>query len=195
MKITRAQFEMIRAKYGHYASWAIWAAEGVKPKENIGDLAVLDVERNMLLLEQLNSSIVLVGLNISRRIEVPLGNFHDSRPQAMDYKLRFAFKDTPFWGAYMTDIIKDFQQKVSGKVTSYLRSDRRFETSNVAILREELKDIGADEPTLVAFGRDAHVILKRNFGDEFTIFKLPHYSNYTGKEQYRKEVKAILGFQ
>ena len=51
-----------------------------------------------------------------------------------------------------------------------------------------------DNPTIVAFGGDAHVILNRNFKNEFRIFKIPHYSNYTGKEKYREEVKSILGF-
>ncbi len=43
--IERKQFELIKKKYGHYASWAIWADEGVKPKDNVGDLSVFDIER------------------------------------------------------------------------------------------------------------------------------------------------------
>jgi hypothetical protein len=61
------QFELIKMKYGHYASLAIWADEGEKPKENIGDLSVFDIESNVGLLDQYNSGIILVALNISRR--------------------------------------------------------------------------------------------------------------------------------
>jgi len=193
--IDQAQFEFIKKKYGHYASWAIWADEGEKPKNNVGDLSVLDLDNNDGLLYQLNPIIILVGLNISRRIETPLANFHDARPQAMDYKIRYALKGSPFWGAYMTDIIKDFEQKASGKMMNYLQNDKAFEEENIKHFREEINDLGIHNPTIVAFGRDAHVILNRNFKNEFKIFKIPHYSNYTGKEKYREEVKSILGFK
>ena len=192
--LNQAKFDFLKNKYGHYASWAVWAEEGEKPKDNVGDLSALDININIDLLKCLKPNVILVGLNISRRIEIPLANFHDSRPQAMDYKIRFALKDSPFWGAYMTDIIKDFEQKSSGKMMNYLKTDKQFEEDNVKIFREEIYDLGNDNPTIVAFGGDAHVILNRNFKNEFRIFKIPHYSNYTGKEKYREEVKSILGF-
>jgi hypothetical protein len=192
--INRTQFELIKTKYGHYASWAIWADEGREPKDNVGDLSVFDEESNVGLLHQLNPRIILVGLNISRRIEVPLANFHDARSQAMDYKIRYALKGSPFWGAYMTDIIKDFEQKVSGKMMSYLRNNKPFEEKNVAIFREEIEDLGIDKPTIVAFGRDAYSILKRNFKNEFEVIAIPHYSDYASKEKYREEVKSILAW-
>ena len=125
---------------------------------------------------------------------MPLANFHDARPQAMDYKIRYALKNSPFWGGYMTDVIKDFEQKASGKMMSYLRTDKEFEKENIKIFREEINDLGTNKPTIIAFGRDAHTVLKRNLKDEFKILKIPHYSNYTGKEKYRGEVKSILGF-
>jgi len=193
--IDQAEFELIKTKYGHCASWAIWAEEGEKPKDNIGDLSVFDINNNDRLLQQLNPNIILVGLNTSRRIEVPLGIFHDPRSQAMDYKIRYALKNSPFWGGYMTDIIKDFEQKASGKMMSYLRIDKQFEEDNVKIFRQELNDLRIDNPTIVAFGTDTHMILDRNFKNEFKVFKIPHYSNYTGKEKYREEVKSVLGFE
>ena len=53
----------------------------------------------------------MVGLNFSRAIEsVPFINFHDKRPQGQDYKIRYAFKNTQFQGAYMTDIIKNYEE-------------------------------------------------------------------------------------
>lgn len=152
------------------------------------------LERNLNILPKLNPDVVLVGLNISRPIETPLANFHDSRPQAMDYKIRYAFKNSPYWGAYMTDIIKDFEQKAAGKMMSYLRKSNSFEEENAKIFREELEIIGSQNPTLIAFGRDCYKILKRNFNNEVRIVQIPHYSNYTGKEKYRDEVKAILNF-
>jgi len=38
--------------------------------------------KNPLLLEMLHGNSILLGLNISRRIERPLGNFYDPSPMA-----------------------------------------------------------------------------------------------------------------
>ena len=120
--ITREKFDFIKDKYAYYASWAIWSDEDEKPKSNIGDLTILDPDSNKNLLSQLNPNVVLLGLNISRGdIKIPFANFHDKRPEATDFKIRFAFRSSPYWGGYMTDIIKDFEQKISGEVISYLR--------------------------------------------------------------------------
>ncbi|MBF0226760.1 MAG: hypothetical protein HQK76_15005, partial [Desulfobacterales bacterium] len=109
----KVRFELIKERYGHYASWAVWGNEGTRPKDNIGDLSIFDLTYNPNLLKQLKTNIIFVGLNISRKVENPLSNFHDSRPVSMDYKIRYALKNTPYYGGYMTDIIKDFEQKIS----------------------------------------------------------------------------------
>ena len=182
--LDKKQFELIKDKYGYWASWAIWADEGKTPKSNVGDLSIFESES---LFANLKPDIILVGLNVSRGgIKVRLANFHDARSEATDYKIRYALKDTPFWGGYMTDIIKDFDQKSSGKVVSYLRDNKPFEEENVKIFREELKDLEIDDPTIIAFGQDAYSILNRNFKNEYKLLKVPHYANYTSKEKYRE---------
>jgi hypothetical protein len=100
--IDQARFELIKEKYGHYASWAVWTDGKSKPKENVGELGVFEIDNNTALLKQLDPNVVLIGLNISRRVQFPLGNFHDGRPGSMDYKIRYALKGTTLWGAYMT---------------------------------------------------------------------------------------------
>lgn len=114
-KIDKSKFEKIKKEYGHYASWAIWSEEGRKPKDNVGDLSIFKTKNINSLIKKLKPNIILVGLNISRKTEYSFGNFHDSSSRAMDYKIRYALKDTPYWGAYMTDIIKDFEQKSIGE--------------------------------------------------------------------------------
>ena len=188
--ITREKFEFIKEKYGHWTSWAIWPEAGDTPKSNVGDLSIFIGDE---FLKHLNPEIVLVGLNISRGdIKFPLANFHDARSEATDYKIRYALKSTPFWGGYMTDIIKDFNEKESGKMMSYLRANKVFEDSNVEIFRQELKDLGSVNPTIIAFGNDAYSILLRNFKNEYKVLKVPHYANYTSKERYREQVNAVL---
>ena len=63
------------------------------------------------------------------------------------------------------------------------------------MFREEINDLGTHNPTIIAFGRDAYTILTRNFKNEYKILKIPHYSNYGGKEKYREEVSYILHYE
>ena len=190
--LTRDKFDLIEEKYGWCSSWAIWSEVGETPKSNVGDLSVLDPDINTDLLSQLNTGIVLVGLNISRGvIKEPFANFHDKRSQATDYKIRFALKCSPHWGGYMTDIIKGFEEKLSGKLMTYLKENNSFVAENIELFRRELKDIGSINPTLTAFGTDTFSILNRSFKNEFRILKVPHYANYTNKENYRKQVKEV----
>lgn len=184
-------FELMKAKYGHYASWAVWAESNGRPKDNVGDLRVFDLDHNHDLLDQLNANIVLVGLNISRKIQAPLGNFHDPRPASMDFKLRHALAGTQLWGAYMTDIIKDFEQLASGDTMAYVRKNRGFEQDNIDLFRSELEHLGVTKPTLIALGRDAHEILSQNLGGTHHLLKATHYSHYISKEDYRKEITTL----
>ena len=126
------EFNSQKEKYGHQSSWAIWAAPGKRPKDNVGNLKIFETDNINHHLDELNPHIVFVGLNISRKIMEPLGNFHDPRPQSMDYKIRYALADSPYWGAYMTDVIKDFEQKVAGNVMKYLVKNQAFEYENIS---------------------------------------------------------------
>jgi len=187
--ITRVQFEFTKSKYGLQASWAVWADEGDTPKSNMGDLSIFERDET---LSKLNPNIVLVALNVSLDGVVlkPFQNFHGKIGGA--YKIRYALKDTPLWGAYMTDVIKDFPEKESGKVASYLRENRELEEKNIQRFRQELIDIGATDPILIAFGNETYDILQKNLRDEFQIFKVTHYSHYISKEKYREHILESL---
>jgi hypothetical protein len=141
-------FNQSRERFGHFASWAVWAEEGESPKSNIDDLSVLNPDKNSKLLEVLHGNSILLGLNISRRIERPFGNFHDPRPQATDFKIRYGLKDTPYWGSYMTDVIKDFEEKASGKMMSFLKKDKEFERENIEKLRKKFVFLVLQTPFL-----------------------------------------------
>lgn len=186
------RFLNIRESYGHVASWAVWAKEGDTPKSGMSDLSVLDPTQNPALLDTVHGEAVFLGLNISRRIERPFGNFHDRRPMATDFKIRHALKGTRFWGAYMTDLIKDFEEKASANLVQYLRTNRDFEAENIALLKAELQLLGAHTPTLIAFGKDTEKIAKRTLGKDFPVIGIPHYAIYISKENYRSQVLQIL---
>jgi hypothetical protein len=190
--ISLEKFLEIHKRFGHFASWAVWAEEGDRPKENIDDLTVLDPEQNPVLLEILHGESIFLGLNISRRIERPFGNFHDPRPMATDFKIRSALRGTRYWGSYITDIIKDLEEKASGKMMSFLKADKDFELENIRRLREEIRVLGSASPLLVAFGKDAESIARKNLSGEFEIIRVPHYANYISQEVYRFQVWSII---
>lgn len=189
--ITREKFDFLKEKYGKHASWAIWAEAGERPKSNMGDMSVLDPNLHKDLLSKLNPEIILVALNFAEDIDhEPWENFHKYRPQATDYKTRYAVKDTPLWGAYMTDILKDYPEKDSQKVNSHLKKHPELEQENITRFRKEIEDIGSIKPLLIAFGNIVYEILERNMSD-FKIAKIPHYAHYMSKEKYRKSVKDV----
>ena len=187
--IDRSKFNLIKKKYGYFASWAIWAEEGETPKSNIGDLSIF---ASYECLKELKSDTILVALNISRgSIKTPLANFHDSNPRATDFRIRFALKNTPLWGSYMTDIIKNYNELDSKKIPLYLKENPQIEEENISLFREELRDLGSINPTIIAFGVEAYKILYRNFEKEFRILKIPHYAVRIKKEKYRKQVQLL----
>ena len=189
--ITREKFDFVKKKYGPVASWAIWAHEGKKAKSNMGDLTVLDPEINKNLLSELNPNVVLVALNFPENVDhKPFENFH-AGGKFQDYKTRYAIRDSPYWGGYMTDIIKNHPEKKSKELVKYLKTHPDEVQSNVESFRQELRDIGVEKPKLVAFGNDVYDILKRNL-PKFEIVKIPHYAHFISKEKYREQVKTTL---
>jgi hypothetical protein len=169
-------------------SVAVWESHdgSKKAKAGMGTLPTAEQIR-----AELNANVVLVGLNISRGIDRPFGNFHPDYPSAQDYKLRHALQDSMFWGAYMTDVIKDKEEKVSGKLMKYLRQNKEFERQNVARFEKDLKKIGAVKPVIVAMGSDAYKILQRNLKGKYKIYKVSHYSAFITKEKLRAEFEEL----
>ena len=76
---------------------------------------------------KLNDKYVFVALNWAGTHGVqedkPWKNFHSSYPYQNDFKLRYALMDTPFWGSYITDIIKEFPELSSKKVVSHFNNN------------------------------------------------------------------------
>jgi hypothetical protein len=187
--ISRENYEYIKDKYGHMSSWAIWSKQNGKSKSGMDDISFF-YNPSQIILNTLNPNIILVGLNISERIDRVFGNFHPNTSKAQDYKTRYAVKDTMFWGAYMTDIIKSFEEKISGNLMKYLSKNKQFEKENIEKFEQELIDIGSINPIIIALGNDSYKILKRHFKN-YKIFKVSHYSAYITKEKLRLDFEKI----
>ena len=190
--ISQNQYELIRKKHGKYASWAIWAKGSDKPKSNMGDMAIFD---DKLVLPLLRPNVLMVGLNLSRfTISEPFRNFHDPSSSAHDYKIRFAFEDTEYYGAYMTDIIKGVVEVDSKNIPKHLKENPVVLADSLKIFRQELRDLGAVSPLILAFGRIAYDIIKKNLSSaEYgKLIRLTHYSHQIGKEKYRETVLSEI---
>jgi hypothetical protein len=182
--VSSKKFQEIKEKYGYWSSWALWAEVGDTPKSNIGDLFIFEGDE---FLNHLNTEFVLVGLNIARAdIEKPLANFHSPLSRAQDYKIRYAVKDTLLSGSYMTDVIKDFNEVDSGKLVSYLKKNKQFELDNIRVFNQEIRDLGAANPILVALGDTTYDIFVRNIMQQ-KILKIKHYSIIKKKKKNKKK--------
>lgn len=186
--MTPEKYEAIKRKYGHMSSWAIYAGkkDHDKEKSGVGEISFFETPHRAL-----NPNVVFVGLNISQKIKEIFGNFHSASSSAQDYKIRFALQGSKFYGGYMTDIIKDFEQKISGDVMKYLRDHRAFEKENIEKFEQELKDIGSTKPIIIAFGTACYKILQRNLKDKYIIYKVTHYSAFITKEKLRSEIEEL----
>ena len=111
-------------------------------------------------------------------------------PRANDFKIRYAFRDTEFYGAYMTDVIKNLEMKDSHDVKAHLKWNTHIVHENISMLREELSDLNTNKPILLAFGVDTYNLLNNNLRkNEYSkLIKLTHYSHQISKENYMKEV-------
>jgi len=193
--VDRQMFDRIKEKHSGYVSWAVWAAATKGPKSNIGDLSILDPDRNPYLLDVLRSAVIMMGLNLSRHLPRPLGNFHDPRPEGQDYKIRFAFAGTPFYGAYMTDFVKGVVMLKSGNLMRHLAKSPSLIAENVAQLLGELDDLNSAAPTVIIFGADAHLLAAKHIPltRYSRLVRVTHYSHHISKVDYRARVLAELG--
>lgn len=184
------KYNNIRNKYGHVGSWSIWSKidEINKPKYGVGNINIFDEES---IIEKLNPNIVFVGLNISKKIDRPFSNFHSDNGRANDFKLRYAIQGSCLEGGYMTDIIKDFEEKISGKVSRFLRNNSDFLTENLDSFEKELDFIGCKNPIIIAFGNDVYNILTKKC-KYVNVYKLTHYSARISKENFKKEVLQLI---
>lgn len=193
--IDKKNYYLLKERFGSVSSWAIWALPGKKPKSNTGDMSVFEDESK--LFEQLNTRYVFVGLNASEvenKNNVAWSCFHSTSSYQNDFKLRFALMETEYWGAYITDIIKNFPKTDSGDVKKEIKKNPSLLENNIKVFMDEISLIG-ENPILVAIGDQSYKYLQelKKLGYNNTILKIPHYAKPISKENYRKEVIEKLG--
>jgi len=195
-------FENIKSKYGKVASWAAWKSHDKKDlSSNMEVEDLFNLNKNPQILDQLENNIVMVGYNFSIPLDEPplFHNFHNYNGANLKHmtllnasKIRYAFTGTQYYGAYMTDIIKDYVESKSEKVKP-LDIDNDFR-----IFRNELKTLQADKPTIIAFGGDVYSLLKKHLKpDEYSkLIRVTHYAHFGDgcrtPEGYRSKVLSQI---
>ena len=183
-KLSIETFNNLKQKYGGHSSWALWAEQTDKPKSNMEDLSIFE---NKKILEVLTPDIILVALNFSVDIEMkPWENFHGKNGEV--YKLRYALKNTPLWGAYMTDIIEGYVDPKAKSMMHHLAEHPEKVVKNIKRFEKEIKDLNSDNPILYALGNDVFEILNNNLSHKYKIKKISHYGWKVSKERYKERV-------
>jgi hypothetical protein len=142
--ISANKLNEIGERYGEYSSWAIWNPDDIR------DTSLIEQNR-----QELRTDIVMVGLNVSKDISV-LGSWANFHAGPNDRWLRFAFNDSRFRGAYLTDILKGEIDVSSSNVMAGIRAGLIDIDQHIVQFRHEMSDVGANVETLfVVFGKGA----------------------------------------
>jgi len=151
--ITDQKLKNIANYYGKFASWAVWDKSNPK--------VLSFIERS---ITKLHTNVVIVGLNISQELSSNWLNYHT---EGHDRKLRYAFNESPYFGAYMTDIIKKVEVR-SQKIKHEIKFGIIPIHDHINDFRKEMKFVGADQDTLfILLGKDASDIFQKELDAEF----------------------------
>jgi hypothetical protein len=208
-------YKKFKDDYGKDASWAIWDTplSDLSNYEKIKDR----IKPNIVMMGlNISGEVSLNDEKYFENFHLPEDKDKMSKMKKTSItnikKLIYAFEGEKFEGekfekdymanikgAYMTDIIKfrtikdgGIKISTSDAVRKYLRENPEKELENIEIFEDELKAIGFDNPTIIAFGGAVHEILLRNKEDFETINIIPvkHYSG--SKDSYKEEVLKTI---
>ncbi len=194
--VDKRTYELLKNEFGQYSSWAIWAVETPGcPASNTGDISMFG---SSLIHKELHTDYIFFGLNSAAHEKLnnePWGAFHsnDTKRQR-DYKIRYALQNTQYWGSYITDVIKGYPETDSLKIVRQFRNNKDLKNKALKDLKKELKIIGG-EPIAIAFGNYAFELLSEfrvSLPSLKDIIKVPHYSTWCSKENYKASLNEIL---
>lgn len=182
--------------YEMTASWVVWPPS--ESYHRTSDISFPGGDFDGVL----HARSIILGLNpgessVERR---PWQNFHTS-PRHNDHFLAEAFRDTPYWGSYMTDLLAEVNSKSNTLDLSAETIHR-----DVVVLVEQLQALGAADPLFIVIGKktakafnDHEPILAAALGlASVRWVAVPHYSAANGRvhgnstDRYRRLVLETL---
>jgi len=163
--LTSSAFDTFAVKYGWHASWAIWNPAA------LSDTSIISEN-----LSSLKTSVIMVGLNFSATLRQQWSNFHFGRH---DRKLMYAFNNSSYRGAYMTDIVKEADSNAARLLTR-ARTGEVDIGKHIDYFHNEMNDLRVQAHSLfILFGKDAQRLFSDYLGKVYPNFvACPHYSNY-----------------
>lgn len=174
-----AEYNILKERYGAFASWAIWN------KEDLHDTEVIPRS-----IKELNSNYVLLGLNKS--IDIDLNYWKNFHGYDHARKLAYACNNTELRGSYMTDLFKNLPEAVASKLDKRL-TDTNIR-QNVETFRKEMEDIRLSKSSrFIVFGRTAEKYFIKYFRKYFDqpYICTRHYSDFRISDEMW--VKEFLG--
>lgn len=187
-------YDIMKKNYWKFWSWAIRWEETGSPTSNTDDMSWVDPD----LYKNINTWYVFVWLNLSSthwdkwcNDGIAWSNFHSGYAHQQDFKLRYALKDTVYWGSYITDIIKNLKEVDSNKVNFYLNEHPEKLLENIEFFKKEISYLW-DNLKLVALGSKSYRLLNKYLWNKYEVIKIKHYACRMWKEKYKKEVLSIL---
>jgi hypothetical protein len=164
MELTQSIFSDLAKKYGDHASWAVWNPHHLRDTQVISE--------NLYCLK---TSVIMVGLNISASLQQHWSNFHAGRH---DRKLMYAFNDSPYRGAYMTDIIKGEIEAKSERLKERIQEGQVDVQKHIAAFHSEMDDLAVNKQALfILFGGDVKRLFVERLAGVYTNYAAcPHYS-------------------
>lgn len=179
--ISEKRFDEIGERYGRYSSWAIWDAADIRNTSIISRC-----------VGELRIDVIMVGVNASADVSGHWWkNFHHGRN---DHKLRLAFNESRFRGAYMTDIIKSVFTVKAADLMRDLRSKPAVIAPHLAAFKTEMSYIGADKFSLfLVFGRDAQFLFEGHLAADFQNFiPVEHFACYRTTESWLRDLWQVI---
>lgn len=174
--LTPNKLQNLEEKYGMFASWAVW---------NPDPTIKMDTQIIRENIQDLHKDVVMVGLNISNPLPQPWSNFHFG---LHDRKLNYAFNQSPYRGAYMTDIVKGEVDANSSNIRNKIKSGEIDIAKHVNVFQTEMEDLGATRNTLfILFGHETYTHFKKYLGLTYPNFVMSKHYSYA----YAPDVKIV----
>ena len=194
--ISKEQYDTLSKQYGSTSSWTIWARPNNdlwKTKSNISDVSFF---QNQDIIDYLSPDYIFVGQNPADHTDSDKytelwKNFHSGdTKRSQDYKLRYALKDTKYWGCFITDIYPEIIETDSNCAMRKANKDMTSESKERLL---QARNILGGHAIIVAIGDKTYQILKEALsGENVRLKKITHYSHHINIDKYRQSVLKDL---
>ncbi|WP_412989302.1 uracil-DNA glycosylase family protein [Pediococcus siamensis] len=166
-KIADETYGMLRTKYGQYGSWALWHISDLTGPILGTDCGIRPLMKDLAdpLYRQthLTGNAVVLGCNggsQGNRSTKKWSAFHSTSKADKAYKLARMLMQTPFEGAYMTNVLKSFSDMAPSRAVHRARQGA-YEGELVTYANKLQEELDLIQPQyLILLGKEAYQAFK-----------------------------------